>query len=88
VYVILTYDIADDGRLARVRKYVQTFLPRVQDSVFEGEITESRLDRLRSGVCRRIDADTDSVLVWVLRDAKWVDRQVLGTELRPISNML
>jgi CRISPR-associated protein Cas2 len=87
MYVIITYDV-DVARVQRVCDYLRTYLPRVQNSVFEGEITESRFERLKAGLLKKIEPDTDSILLWVLRDAKWVDRQTLGPERNPISRIL
>ena len=87
MYVIITYDV-DASRVQRVCDYLRTYLPRVQNSVFEGEISESRLERLKAGLTRKIETDTDSVLLWVLRDSRWVDRQTIGPERHPISQLL
>ena len=51
MYAILFYDISssdekEKNNAARVRKAVEKFLPRVQFSVFEGEIRASDLKKL------------------------------------------
>ena len=87
MYVILVYDIGEE-RVDKVRRYLTRYLPRVQNSVFEGETTEAKLARLKAGLSKIMDPDTDAVLLWVLRDAKWAERQVVGKERFPISNVL
>lgn len=87
MHVILAYDVEVE-RVGKVCKYVRRFLPRVQNSVFEGEISEAKLETMKSGLRRQLNLDKDSVLLWVLRDEKWVDRQILGREKLPISNFL
>lgn len=87
MYVILTYDVNVD-RVNRVRKYLRTYLPHVQNSVFEGELTPSRLAKMKAGLLDILDTSEDSVLLWVLPDARNVEREVLGTEPRPVSNFL
>lgn len=87
MYVIVVYDIGEE-RVDKVRRYLNTYLPRVQNSVFEGETTEAKLDRMKAGLAKIIHADGDAVLLWVLRDAKWADRQVVGKERFPISNVV
>lgn len=87
MYVILVYDVNVE-RVAKVCKYLKRYLPRVQNSVFEGELSEGKLATMKAGLFKLLDPRTDSVLVWVLRDAKWVERQVMGYEKLPVSNFL
>ncbi len=87
MYVILVYDV-NVKRVGRVCKYLKRYLPRVQNSVFEGTLSESKLAALKKGLGKHIDADEDCVLLWVMRDANWTDRQILGNEKLPISNFL
>jgi CRISPR-associated protein Cas2 len=87
MYVILVYDIGEE-RVDKVRRYLSRYLPRVQNSVFEGETSEAKLARLKAGLAKIIAPDTDAVLLWVLRDAKWADRQIVGKERFPISNVV
>lgn len=86
MYVILVYDIGEE-RVNKVCKYLRTYLPRVQNSVFEGETTLAKLEKMKAGL-RKIIEPSDSVLLWVLRDAKWADRQIIGAEKLPVSNIL
>jgi len=85
VYVILVYDVGVD-RVGRVCKYLRRYLPRVQNSVFEGELTEAKLAAMKAGLSKLLDEQIDSVLLWVMRDAHWTDRQTIGREKLPVSN--
>jgi len=87
MYIILAYDIEEE-RVGKVCKYVRRYLPRVQNSVFEGDLSEARLEIMKAGLLKIIDDTKDSVLIWVLRDARWVDRQVVGFEKLPVSQFL
>jgi CRISPR-associated protein Cas2 len=87
MYVIVVYDIGEE-RVGKVCKFMRRYLPRVQNSVFEGDLPESKLAAMKAGLIKILVEDRDSVLLWVLRDAKWVDRQTLGTEKLPVSNFL
>ena len=87
MYVILVYDVGVE-RVGKVCQYLRRYLPRVQNSVFEGETTEAKLERMKAGLARIIDPTTDGVLLWVLRDPRWVERQVVGKERVPVTNML
>ena len=85
MHIILVYDVGED-RVGKVCKYLKRYLPRVQNSVFEGELTESKLAAMKAGLSDRLDLRTDSVLLWVLREARWADRQIIGNEKLPVSN--
>lgn len=87
MYIILVYDVGVE-RVGRVCNYLRTYLPRVQNSVFEGELSPAKLERLKTGLSDILDTSHDSVLLWVMRDSKWTDRQTLGTERHPISTIL
>ena len=87
MYVILTYDIGED-RVGKALKIARRFLPRVQNSVFEGEITEAKLEALKLALRRMMKEGEDSVLIWKLRDERWVEREVVGREKLPIDNFL
>ena len=87
MYIILVYDVGVD-RVGKVCKYLRRYLPRVQNSVFEGELTEAKLETMKAGLRKILEPATDSVLLWVLRDSRWVDRQIVGNEKLPVSNFL
>ena len=59
MYAILFYDISssdekEKNNAARVRKAVEKFLPRVQFSVFEGEIRAGDLKKLMAILQKRV----------------------------------
>jgi len=87
MHIILAYDVGEE-RVGRVCRYLKRYLPRVQNSVFEGDLTEAKLETMKAGVLKLLEPGVDSVLLWVLRDARWVDRQTLGREKLPVSTFL
>jgi CRISPR-associated protein Cas2 len=87
MYVIIVYDVSEE-RVGKVCRYLKRYLPRVQNSVFEGELTEAKLATMKAGLLKCLDPQTDSVLLWVFRDARWVERQIMGNEKLPVSNFL
>lgn len=84
MYVILVYDI-EVKRVGKVCRFMKRYLPRVQNSVFEGDLSEAKLERMKVGLMKIIEPPTDAVLLWVARDSKWIDRQILGAEKLPVS---
>ena len=87
MYVIIVYDI-DVKRVAKVCKYLRQHLNWVQNSVFEGELTKAQFARVESGLLGIIDENQDSVLVYQMRNKKWMDKQVIGIEKNPVTNLL
>jgi CRISPR-associated protein Cas2 len=87
MYIILVYDVGEE-RVQKVCRYLRRYLPRVQNSVFEGELSESKLATMKAGLYKCLNPQKDSVLLWVMRDAQWTDRQIMGNEKLPVSNFL
>ena len=87
MYVIIVYDI-DVKRVAKVCKYLRQHLNWVQNSVFEGELTKAQFARVESGLLGIIDENQDSILVYQMRSEKWMDKQVIGIEKNPVTNLL
>ena len=63
---VVCYDIVCDRRRARVFKKMKAFLPRVQKSVFEGELADDCLLRLREMIVAEIDQTEDTVRIYQL----------------------
>ena len=79
MYAILFYDISssdekEKNNAARVRKAVEKFLPRVQFSVFEGEIRASDLKKLMAILQK------DSVVIYTFNSLKYAQRLVIGSD--------
>jgi len=86
MYVIIVYDISEK-RVQKVCKYLRRFLTWVQNSVLEGEITESKLARLQSGLKKIVDEQEDSVLFYI-GEEKWMKRERIGIEKGVLDNLL
>jgi CRISPR-associated protein Cas2 len=87
LYVIVVYDCGVE-RLNQVRKYLRTYLNRVQNSVFEGELSEAKLARMKAGLVKKLDLAEDSVLIWTSRDPRWLEREALGRAVPSTDNIL
>ena len=87
MYVILVYDVNVD-RVDKVRKFLRQRMTWVQNSVFEGELTEAQFERLRLGLKDIIDEQEDAIITYQLSSAKWIDRQTMGLEKNPTDNLL
>ena len=85
--VIIVYDIGLE-RLDAVRKILKQYLNWVQNSAFEGEITEGVLEEIRLKLFSIIDPDVDSIIVYTIDNPKWVKKRVWGVEKGGIDNIL
>ena len=77
VYVILVYDVKKK-RVQGVMKTCRKYLNHLQNSVFEGNITEAKLTRLKNEIKAVIDVKTDSVCVFKLNSTKYVSKEQIG----------
>lgn len=87
MYVLIVYDVSVD-RVGKVHKCLKRFLHWRQNSVFEGELTDARIENLKAELGKIIVADTDSVLLYIARDEKWLKREVLGRDGAATDNIL
>lgn len=87
MYVLLVYDV-EVARLAKVHKFLKRHLHWVQNSVFEGELTDAQLETVRAGLRRLLSDDADSVLIYTAREQRWLARETLGKERSEIGNLL
>ncbi|GEP90772.1 CRISPR-associated protein Cas2 [Chitinophaga terrae (ex Kim and Jung 2007)] len=86
MYVILVYDVGEK-RVAKMLKLCRQYLNWIQNSVFEGEITEVKLKELIVLSKKILNERTDSVIIFSSRDQKWLDKQIIGVEKSDLSNI-
>ncbi len=87
MYAIIVYDIKVE-RVNKVKGYLRKHLNWIQNSVFEGEVTQSELEEIKLGLKEIINKNEDSVIIFATRSEKAFNRQVLGIEKAPISGIL
>ena len=63
MYVILIYDVGQK-RVAKMLKLCRKYLCWIQNSVFEGEISQAKLHELELEIKEIINEDEDSVIVF------------------------
>ncbi|MCX7734160.1 MAG: CRISPR-associated endonuclease Cas2 [bacterium] len=90
--VILIYDIAivdsrDQARLRNVLKIARRYLHHIQRSVFEGELTESKLRRLETELLSVADMERDSIIIYTFADSVSFERKILTNVEDPTSNI-
>jgi CRISPR-associated protein Cas2 len=76
MYIIAVYDVGQK-RVAKMLKLCRQYLNWIQNSVFEGEISEAKLEEL-----------DDSFIIFKTRQEKWLDKEIVGKERQNLDNFL
>jgi CRISPR-associated protein Cas2 len=77
MYVIVVYDV-NVQRVNKVCQFLRMFLHWVQNSVFEGELTESELMRVERGLKEIINENEDSITIYIFPNEKVLERMFIG----------
>ncbi len=77
MYIILTYDF-NEKRVQKALKICRKYLKWVQNSVFEGEITRAKLEKLKWELLETMKKDEDSVRIYILKDERFLKTETLG----------
>jgi CRISPR-associated protein Cas2 len=77
-YVIVVYDVQAD-RTPKFLNYLRRYLTHVQNSVFEGELTEGTLEEVKSKLESMLEAG-ESVMMYRMSSEKYVERNVFGED--------
>jgi CRISPR-associated protein Cas2 len=86
MYLILVYDI-NEKRVGKMLKLCRKYLSWIQNSVFEGEITDSKLKELLH-LAKMIMDDKDSLILFKSRESRWLEKEVIGEERASTDNFL
>jgi len=87
MYIILVYDIGEK-RVGKMLKLCRKYLTWIQNSVFEGEITEVKLKELKHKAQEIMDIDEDSLILFSTRSESWLDKEIVGKERGSTDNFL
>lgn len=87
MYLILVYDI-EVKRVGKMLKLCRRYLNWIQNSVFEGELTEAVLAQLLHEAKEIMDPEKDSIIIFKTRQEKWLEKQVIGKEKNELDNLL
>ncbi len=79
MYVIAVYDVGE-RRVVKMLKLCRQYLNWIQNSVFEGELTEVQLKELIYKSKEIIKKEEDSFIIFSSREKKWMEKQIVGRE--------
>ncbi len=87
MYVILVYDM-NQKRVGKMLKLCRKYLNWIQNSVFEGEITEVKLKEMLARAREIMKEEEDSMIVFKNRQEKWLEKEIIGQEKNPLDTFL
>lgn len=78
MYYILVYDF-NEKRVGKALKLMRQYMTWVQNSVFEGELTDAKIMELKINLVKLMKPEEDSVLIYSMNE-KWMNRESMGIE--------
>lgn len=87
MHVILVYDIGVK-RVARMLKLCRQYLNWIQNSVFEGELSEAKQKELKYKIATVIEPSEDSVIIFSSKMYSNMNCEIMGKERMSTDNFL
>ena len=87
MYVLVVYDIGVE-RINGVRRLLRQHLTWIQNSAFEGELSEGQLERVKVRLKKLIKRDEDSIIIFTTSSKKWLQKEIIGIEKAEVSTIL
>jgi CRISPR-associated protein Cas2 len=87
MYVILVYDCGEK-RVGKMLRLCRRYLNWIQNSVFEGEISEVKLKELKYSAEKIIKKEEDSMIIFMSNRNEWFEKEIIGKELSSTDNFL
>ncbi|MGB4539917.1 MAG: CRISPR-associated endonuclease Cas2 [Prolixibacteraceae bacterium] len=87
MYIVAMYDVGKK-RVGKMLKLFRQYLSWIQNSVFEGEITEVKLLELKQKAKMIMNEETDSLIIFKTRQEKWLDKEIVGLERQNVDTFL
>ena len=87
MYVIVVYDVGEK-RVGKMLKLCRQYLCWIQNSVFEGELSEVKLKELNLKMKGIIEPSEDSVILFTNKMGYNMNKQILGREKMETDNFL
>jgi CRISPR-associated protein Cas2 len=83
----MMYDV-NVKRVGKMLKKSREYLNWVQNSVFEGELTDSKLEKMKVALRKIMDEEEDSVIIYTLRTTKYSNKEIIGKKLGGMDNII
>lgn len=87
MYVILMYDIGEK-RVGKMLRLCRKYLNWIQNSVFEGELSDVKLKELKILAAEIMKKEEDSLIIFSNRQSNWMEKDIIGKERGSIDQFL
>jgi len=87
MFVVIAYDVNVE-RVNKVKKFLRRYLNWVQNSLFEGELSEADLEEVKMGLKRIINEEEDMIVIYKLRTEKAMKREIIGFDKSGIDEII
>ncbi len=87
MYVIVVYDMGEK-RVGKMLKLCRKYLNWIQNSVFEGEITDVKLKELIIKSKLIMDLEVDSFIIFKSRNQGWLEKEIVGKERSSLDTII
>lgn len=87
MYVVVVYDVGEK-RVQKVLKFLRKYLSWIQNSVFEGNITDAELFKIKNELRDLTNSEEDSIIFFIARSDKWLKKEIMGIEKNSTDNFL
>lgn len=78
MYIIVVYDV-EAKRTTKFHKFLKKRLTWIQNSIFEGEISDSDFFELKDQM-RKMCKKDESIVIYTFFSKKYVERYVIGSK--------
>ncbi len=86
MYLIVVYDVNEE-RVGKVNRYLKRYLLWRQNSVFEGEISETLINTMINGIKKIIEGE-DSLIIYKFKVKSYIDNIIIGNDKGNTSNII
>lgn len=77
MFVILVYDV-NSKRVGKTYKTCRKYLRPIQRSVFEGDLTQAKLNQLKADLRSRIEPHEDAVCIYEFESLRYSAKEQIG----------
>jgi CRISPR-associated protein Cas2 len=86
-FYIAFYDV-DKKRVAKMHKCFSKYLFWLQNSVFEGDLTDAQFNKLKAEIDKIMDTEVDSVGFFKVRASVFTERMIYGIPKPAFNNII
>jgi CRISPR-associated protein Cas2 len=87
MYIIAVYDIGEK-RVGKMLKLCRRYLHWIQNSVFEGDLSDLQLKELKVEAKKIMDTKSDSFIIFKSSESRWLKKEIIGIEKNTTDNFL